>query len=67
MRRVFQGQQGPIRDVVLLNSGAVLLAGDRVNTIREGIKLAAEVINTGKASGRLEALIELSQRLGRGE
>ena len=50
--------------MVLLNSGAVLLAGDRVNTIRQGIELAAEVIDTGKALGKLEALIELSQRLG---
>jgi anthranilate phosphoribosyltransferase len=64
MRRIFQGQRGPIRDVVLLNSAAVLLAGDRVNTIREGIKLAAEVIDSGAALGKLEALVELSQRLG---
>jgi anthranilate phosphoribosyltransferase len=65
MRRIFQGQQGPIRDVVLLNSGAVLLAGDRVSTIREGIKLAAEIIDSGAALGKLGALVELSQRLGR--
>jgi anthranilate phosphoribosyltransferase len=65
MRRIFQGQRGPIRDVVLLNSGAVLLVGDRVSTIREGIKLAAEIIDSGAALGKLEALVELSQRLGR--
>ena len=64
MRRVLQGEGGPIRDVVLLNSGAVLLAGDRVSTIQEGIELAAQVIDSGAALGKLEALVELSQELG---
>ena len=64
MRWVFQDQQGPIRDVVLLNSGAVLLAGDRVSTLRQGIDMAAEVIDSGEALRKLEALAELSQLLG---
>ena len=65
MRRLFQGERGPIRDVVLLNSGAVLLVGDRVKTLRQGIELAARVIDDGSALRKLEALVELSQRLGR--
>ena len=65
MRRVFQGGRGPVRDVVALNSGAVLLAGDRVETIREGIKLAADIIDSGEALRKADELVELSQRLGR--
>jgi anthranilate phosphoribosyltransferase len=63
MRRIFQGERGPIRDVVLLNSGAVLLAGDRVKTIRQGVGMAAQIIDSGEALRSLDALMELSQRL----
>jgi anthranilate phosphoribosyltransferase len=63
MRRLFQGEKGPLRDVVLLNSGAALMVGDRVHTIRQGIELAAEIVDSGEALGKLEALVELSQRL----
>jgi anthranilate phosphoribosyltransferase len=66
MRRLFQGEGGPIRDVVLLNSGAVLLAGDRVNSIHQGIELAAQIIDSGEALRKLDALVELSQRIGKG-
>ena len=65
MRRLFQGEAGPIRDVVLLNSGAVLLVGDQVKTVRQGIELAAQTIDNGAALGKLDALVALSQRLGK--
>ena len=64
MRRLFQGETGPIRNVVLLNSGAALVAGDRAATVQEGIAIAAQVIDTGQARQKLEALVELSQQLG---
>ena len=63
MQRLFQGEPGPIRDVVLLNSGAALLAGDRVKTIRQGVESSAQIIDSGAALHKLEALVELSQRL----
>jgi anthranilate phosphoribosyltransferase len=63
MRGIFYNLKGPIRDVVLLNSGAVLLAGDHVSTIREGIDMAAKVIDDGQALHKLEALVALSQQL----
>ena len=49
MRRVFQGEPGSVRDMVLLNSAGVLLVGDLVATIREGVELAAEIIDSGAA------------------
>jgi anthranilate phosphoribosyltransferase len=64
MRRVFQGEAGPIRDVVLLNSGAALMAGDRAETVRQGIEMAAGIIDSGEALRKLDTLVELSQRLG---
>ncbi len=65
MRRLFQGEQGAIRNVVLLNSGAVLLVADRVQTLRQGIELAAKTIDCGAALQKVEALAELSQQLGK--
>ena len=64
MRRLFSGEPGPIRDVVLVNSAAVLMVGDLAGSIREGIGLARRVIDSGAALARLDALVDLSQRLG---
>lgn len=51
------------RDVVLLNAGAALLAGGLVGTIEEGIQRAGEVVDSGAALAKLDALIEFSNRL----
>jgi anthranilate phosphoribosyltransferase len=67
MRRVFQGEPGPVRDIVLLNSGAVLLVGELVETIRQGVELAAQIIDDGAALAKLDQFVELTQRLGRAE
>ena len=61
---ILAGAQGPQRDVVLMNAAAVLLAGDRVATLQQGLALAKEVIDSGHARSKLEQLIEFSQRLG---
>ena len=65
MRRIFQGEKGPIRDVVLLNSGAVLMAGDLVDNVRQGVELATEIVDRGEALVKLDGLVELSQHLGK--
>ena len=63
MRCVFRGETGPIRDIVLLNSAGVLLAGGRVDTIQQGIQNAAEIIDDGGALEKMEDLVALSQNL----
>ncbi|MAF86086.1 MAG: anthranilate phosphoribosyltransferase [Dehalococcoidales bacterium] len=63
MRSILAGVPGPQRDVVLMNAAAVLLAGDRVRTLRQGVALAREVIDGGRARAKLEQLIEFSQSL----
>ena len=60
-RAILSGELGPKRDAVLLNAGALLCVGDRVATIAEGIALARELIDSGKALAVLEALIRESQ------
>ncbi len=64
MRRIFQGEKGPLRDVVLLNTAAVLLVGGEAGDIAQGVERAAGVIDDGAALAKLESLAELSQRLG---
>lgn len=60
--RILKGQAGPKRDIVLLNSAAALVAGDKATDLRDGIRVAAEVIDSGKALAKLEALKEASNR-----
>src|SRR3990170_3761423 len=60
IRAVLGGNQGPFRDIVLLNAAAALLVAGRAKTLREGVMLAAESVDSGKAKGVLEALVKLS-------
>ena len=55
---LLDGQRGAYRDIVLLNAAAALLVADRVETLREGVTLAGEVIDDGRAKASLAALIE---------
>jgi anthranilate phosphoribosyltransferase len=57
------GAPGPVRDVVLLNAAAVLVAGGRAGTLKEGVSLARWAIDSGAALMKLEGLVALSQRL----
>jgi len=57
VRAVLAGKKGAARDVVLMNAGAAIYVGDRAGTLAEGIRLAAGSIDSGKAQGKLDALI----------
>lgn len=56
-KRILTGEQGPKRDIVLLNSGMTLYIGGKAQTPEEGIRLAAEMIDSGKAIKKLEEMI----------
>ena len=66
LRRLFQGEKGPVKDVVLLNSAAVLMVGEKARDMKDGIGIAREAIDSGEALRKVDALVELSQRLGQG-
>jgi anthranilate phosphoribosyltransferase len=57
---IFRGEKGPRRDVVLLNSAPALVAGGAAKTWKDGIRLAAEAIDSGAALKKLEELRHLS-------
>ena len=62
---ILSGEKGPKRDTVLLNAGmAIYLANDDY-TIAEGIKCAAELIDSGAALGKLKQFITASQEATR--
>ena len=60
VKAILKGEKGPKRDTVLFNAGAALYAADRVKSIADGITLAAEMIDSGKAYQTLETMIEVS-------
>ena len=64
MRRLFQGEGGPVRDAVLLNSAAALVAADKAPSLGNGIAMAAEAIESGVALARVDALVAVSQAVG---
>jgi anthranilate phosphoribosyltransferase len=59
-RRILAGEPGPQRDVVLLNAAAALMVAGRVGRIREGLPMAAEAIDSGRAASVLEQLRRIS-------
>ena len=60
VRGVLEGKAGPARDVVLLNGGAALYVSGRATTIQDGIRTAAESIDSGKARQKLQQLVEMT-------
>ncbi len=59
-RAILQGEKGPKRNAVLMNAGAALYIGGKADTLQDGITLAAELIDSGKATQTLEQLIAVS-------
>ncbi|MCY0896466.1 MAG: anthranilate phosphoribosyltransferase [Alicyclobacillaceae bacterium] len=55
-------QRGPTRDAVLFNAGAALYVGGRASSIREGVCLAADTIDGGRAQATLKQLVRASRQ-----
>ena len=62
VRDILGGAKGHKRNAALMNAGAALYIGGKAETMADGIKLAAELIDSGKAAATLEKLIEVSNR-----
>ena len=54
--RLFNGEGGPKRDIVVLNAAAAIVAGGKAGDLEEGLTLAGESIDSGKALEKLEGL-----------
>ena len=60
LRGVLDGEEGPQRDVVLLNAAAAVVVGGLAEDITAGLEVARESIDSGKARQALDRLIEVS-------
>ena len=60
LRGVLDGEEGPQRDVVLLNSAAAMVVGGLAEDITAGLEVARESIDSGKARQALDRLVEVS-------
>jgi anthranilate phosphoribosyltransferase len=65
LREVLRGARGPKRDIVLINSAAALVAAGRADNLREGVSIAAEAIDSGRAAAKLEALAAYTTSVGK--
>ena len=62
LRAVLDGSDaGPKRDIVLLNAGAAIMAAGRASSIADGVVVARDSLDNGKALKKLNDLIEMSQ------
>ena len=61
-RAILGGEKGHKRSAVLMNAGASLYIGGKADSMRDGIALAADIIDSGKALVTLEKFIEVSNR-----
>ena len=61
-RAILGGEKGHKRNAVLMNAGASLYIGGKADSMRDGIALAADIIDSGKALVTLEKFIEVSNR-----
>ncbi len=61
VRAVLAGEPGPRRDMVLFNAAGALMAAGKADSLTKGVEMAAEIIDSGAATARLQALIEFCQ------
>jgi len=63
IRRVLAGERGAHREIVLANAGACFYVADRCPSIKEGVRLAAETIDSGRALRKLDELVRFTEEL----
>ena len=70
LRSVLEGEKGPRREAVVINAAAGIVVGKRTKhpsglpALKEGVEIAQEAIDSGRARDKLEKLIKLSRSYG---
>lgn len=65
IKAILDGEKGPKRDIVVLNTAAALYVGKKVENIKEGVKLAKNIIDSGIAKQKLNEFSEYTNELDR--
>ena len=63
IRRALANEDGPVRDIVLLNAAAALYCAGVAGSVAEGVKRAREAVASGAAAARLEQFVAATQKL----
>jgi anthranilate phosphoribosyltransferase len=62
-REILAGRPGPLRDMVVLNAGAALYAGELADSIRDGVARAQDLLDSGAVDSALSTIVRVSQEL----
>ena len=62
IRSALANQEGPVRDIVLLNAGAALYCAGVASSVSDGVRLAREAVASGAANKRLTQFVEVTNR-----
>ena len=62
VQRALAGEDGPVRDVVLLNAGAALYCAGRAGSVADGVRLARESVTSGAALSKLSQFVAFTQQ-----
>jgi anthranilate phosphoribosyltransferase len=62
LRALLDGEQGPRRDILIVNAAAAITAGGKAPDLKAGLALAAQSIDSGAARAKLDQLIAFTQR-----
>lgn len=63
LRSILSGEAGARRNIVVMNAAAALVTGNQTSDLKEGVHIAKEVIDSGRAQAKLDELIKLTQSL----
>lgn len=63
LRRIFQGERGTARDVVVMNAGAVFYLADKASTLAAGVRFAEDLIDRGDAEAKLAEMIRYGEEV----
>ncbi len=63
IQRALANEDGPVRDIVLLNAGAALYAANVAGSIADGVRMARDAVASGKALAKLSQFVAVTQRM----
>ena len=66
IQRALADEDGPVRDIVLLNAGAALYCAQVATSVTDGVKRAREAVSSGKALAKLSQFVAATQKLKAG-
>jgi anthranilate phosphoribosyltransferase len=62
-KEILHGKKGPKRDIVCLNAAAAIVAGQQAKTLKDGLRIARQVLDTGAAAEKLDRLVAWTNKV----